>query len=311
MSVSNRKSVLLNFFSLTLVATVFGTTLAAAGERDFPANYQSLDGCAKQEYIWDNRIEPSVYTRLPAVTGSWASLFSSISSIFFLNQTFDHTSDALPGGRQKIIHSHGSVAKIDIEIDDTSPFSGIYAPGESCGLARLSLAGAESSLGYTPGMGLKIFLDNKASVNFHVMHSLNGQGKNRNFFANTFTNWLPQPKGFILNSIALGIAVTGRELNRLPIVHGARVTRDGKQVSIIKSPKQIAFVPLQSTAISAVSRTDFRIDLATIAESSGLYEIHGLTQNDKWIKIGKVTLTSRLIASEFGDRHLFFQHADR
>ena len=310
MSVS-RNLVLSNSLLMMLAASLFGATLASAGDRDFPVNYQSLDGCAKQEYLWDDRIEPTAYTRLPAVTGSWASLFSSISSIIFLNQTFDHTSDALPGGRQKIIHSHGSVGKIEIEIDDASPFSGIYAPGKSCGLARLSLAGSEASLGYTPGMGLKIFLDSKASVNFHVMNSLNGQGRNRNFFAKTFTNWLPQPKGFTLNSIALAIAVTGRELNRLPIAHGARVTRDGKQVSLIKSPKQIAFVPLQSTAISADSRTDFRIDLATIPESSGLYEIHGLTQNDKWIKIGKVTLTSRLIASEFGDRHLFFQHADR
>jgi hypothetical protein len=300
-----------NLVVSVVIATILGASTAAAGERDFPANYQSLDGCAKQEYIWDNRIEPSTYTRLPAVTGSWASLFSSISSILFLNETFDHTSDALPGSRQKIIHSHGSVAKIDIEIDDASPFSGIYAPGKSCGLARLSLAGSESALGYTPGMGLKIFLDNKASVNFHIMNSLNGQGKNRNFFAKTFTNFLPQPKGFTLNSIALALAVTGRELNRLPIAHGARVERDGKQVASVKAPKQIAFVPLQTTAISVASRNDFRIDLATIPESSGLYEIHGLTQNDKWIKIGKITLTSRLIASEFGDRHLFFQHADR
>lgn len=310
MSVSHRNVGFFAALTLTLVA-MFGATLVSAGERDFPVNYQSLDGCAKQEYIWDNRIDPSAYTRLPAVTGSWASLFTSISSILFLNQTFDHTSDALPSGRQKIIHSHGSVAKIEIEIDDTSPFSGIYAPGKSCGLARLSLAGSESALGYTPGMGLKVFLDNKASVNFHVMHSLNGQGRNRNFFANTFTNWLPQPKGFTLNSIALAIAVTGRELNRLPIAHGARVSRDGKQVATVASPKQIAFVPLQSTAISSASQTDFRVDLATIPESSGLYEIHGLSQNDKWIKIGKITLTSRLIASEFGDRHLFFQHADR
>jgi hypothetical protein len=306
-----RNLVLSSSLIMTFVASLFGATWAVAGDRDFPVNYQSLDGCAKQEYLWDDRIEPSTYTRLPAVTGSWASLFSSISSILFLNQTFDHTSDALPGGRQKIIHSHGSVAKIEIEIDDSSPFSGVYAPGKSCGLARLSLAGSESALGYTPGMGLKIFLDSKASVNFHVMNSLNGQGRNRNFFAKTFTNWLPQPNGFTLNSIALAIAVTGRELNRLPIAHGARVSRDGKQVSVIKTPKQIAFVPLQSSAISANSRNDFRIDLAAIPESSGLYEIHGLTQNDKWIKIGKVTLTSRLIASEFGDRHLFFQHADR
>jgi hypothetical protein len=309
---SFRRSLFLSSSLLvTFVGSLFSATLATAGERDFPANYQSLDGCAKQEYLWDDRIEPSTYTRLPAVTGSWASLFSSISSIIFLNQTFDHTSDALPGGRQKIIHSHGSVGKIEIEIDDNSPFSGIYAPGKSCGLARLSLAGSEASLGYTPGMGLKIFLDGKPSVNFHVMHSLNGQGKNRNFFANTFTNWLPQPKGFTLNSIALAIAVTGRELNRLPITHGARLTREGKQVPTLNSPKQIAFVPLQTTAISANSRSDFRIDLASIPESSDLYEIHGLTQNDKWIKIGKITLISKFIASDFADRHLFFQHADR
>lgn len=309
MSNSSRFTVLLAL--ITLLSLGSAATQGFAGERDFPANYVALDGCAKQDYIWNKRIEPTSYTRLPSVTGSWASLFSSISSILFLNQTFDHTSDAMPGRRQKIIHSHGSVGKVLIEIDDASPFSGIYAPGQSCGLARLSLAGAESSLGFTPGMAVKVFLDGSPSINFHVMDSLNGQETNRNFFAKTFTNWLPEPKGFILKSIGLAIAVTGRRLNHLPIDHGAMFNRKGEEVGSAYSPEQIAFVPLQSKAISSRSRADFRSDLGKIAENSDLYEIHARTENNEWMKIGKMTLTSRLIASEFGDLHLFFQHADR
>jgi hypothetical protein len=63
--------------------------------------------------------------------------------------------------------------------------------------------------------------------------------------------------------------------------------------------------------ISTGNNPEYSIDLAAIPESSELYEIHGLTQNNKWIKIGKITLISKFTASEFGDRHLFFQHADR
>jgi hypothetical protein len=296
---------------LSIFLISIATSTAFAGERDFPAGYQAQESCVKQDYLWNNRLEPTQYRRLPAVTGSWTSLFSSIGSLIFLNQTFDHTSDALPGARQKIIHSHGSVAKVQIEIFPDSPFTGVYSPGKSCGIARLSLAGSESSLGYTPGMALKILLDGKPSINFHVMDSLNGQGRNRNFFAHTFTNRLPAPRGFTLNSIELALAATGRDLKHLPIAHGARIDRDGNRVFATVTPKQIAFVPLQSDAIPASSRNDFRIDLASISGTAPLYDVFGLDGTNNWVKIGRVSLMSKLIASEFGDRHLFFQHADR
>ncbi|MCX6119121.1 MAG: hypothetical protein NT027_16410 [Proteobacteria bacterium] len=293
---------LLNVASLVLLPLIGTAT------NSFAETYESLTACKKQEVLWDKYILTSKYSTLPAVTGSWSTLMGNINSLLFLDQTFDTKADFMPVGRQKVIHSHGSVAKITWQNLASSPFSGMFAANETnCGLARLSLAGSPSLLGFTPGMAIKLFVDEKPSVNFQIMEKLNGQGNNKNIFAKTFTNSLPAPTGFVLSSLDFGLALIGRNLRHLDIDQGSVINQSGEIAENPLSPDQLAFVPLQSKAISTDTKADFRDELSRINRSSDIYKILGL-KNNKWIEIGVIKLESNFIASKFGDEQLFFRH---
>lgn len=270
-------------------------------------NYEALSACDKQQEIWP-RIQATKYVRLPAITGGWADLLTSIRSALFLSETFDHTSDFMPRGRTKIIHGSGSVGIATWQTVSHSPFSGLYSDTTACALVRLSLAAKTQTFGVTPALAIKIFIDGQPSQNLQLMHSLNGQGTNTNFFAHTFTNHLPAPRGFIFNALNLALAVTGRDLRRVDVDHVSRVTVSGARVAGV-APRQLAAVPLVS--LPSNSRNDFRADLATIPAGTALYAIHGLDSAGVWQNIGTLTLDSTLVASEFGDKNLFFRHQQR
>lgn len=298
----------IGFLGLILVGSLSLSQISQA-TTVLPAGYENLDGCSKQSLLWSKYIATSPYSTLPRVTGSWTTLMTKISSLLFLHETFDHFADIMPVGREKVIHSHGSTAAVELTNDATSPFSGIFAPGTACGLARISLAGSPTSLGFTPGMGLKIFVKGSPSVNFQVMNSLNGQGNDQNIFAKSFTNRLPAASGIVLNGLVLAIAVTGHDLTHLPIDSAAAVLRtDGRRENAPVELEQIAFSPVNATTFAG-SRQDFRVQLASLPAGTKIYQVFGLL-NNKWIKFASLKITSKFIASKFGDEQLFFRHAE-
>ena len=269
--------------------------------------YNSLAGCAKQTVLWEQGVKPTKYQSLPEVTGSWSSLLGNVNSLLFLNQTFDTNSDFMPEGREKIIHSHGSVAAIRWTNAANSPFSGLFAPGDVCGVARLSLAGSPDTLGFTPGLAVKLLVDGRPSVNFQVMEQLDGQGDDHNVFARTFTNHLPAPTGFATRSLDFALSLIGRDLRHLDVDQGAYITSNGQAALSVAAPDQLAFVPSQSQAIAADTQNDFRDELAQFAPGTKIYDVYGLTGN-QWIRFATVTLKTSFTASSFGDQQLFFRH---
>ncbi len=291
-------------------------TLATSNLVSFPIdnqfNYQNLLASKKQAYLW-NAILLSKYNQLPDTrTGLGIPLiFNSLASFLTLKTSFDHASDGMPEGRKKIIHTYGTVAPIRW-IPARNPYSGIFQTG-GFGLARLSIAGDPNLLGMIPGMALKILVDGQPSVNLHVMHSLDGQGKNNNFFANSFTNNIPKPKNPLLYPLITLFSIVQNPPTYLPLDHFAKVNRFGKPQTPWRAPFSLIFKPSSSVAgiFPTTNTADFRTQLAQLKPGIFIYDIYATgtepSQRNSEL-IGKIVLDSSFVASAFGDEKLFFQH---
>ncbi|MCB0411812.1 MAG: hypothetical protein KDD22_04760, partial [Bdellovibrionales bacterium] len=165
----------------------------ASAWAELPTEYQYWSSSEKQQYVWNQQIVPSEWEHLPELKGlGWDGVLRSLKSLGSLDRSFTHTSDELPKGRTKLLHPYGTVATVELVSNKNHPYQGVFAG--ALGVARLSLAGDPTRLGFTPGMALKFYRDQGPSVNIMVMQQLDGQKDNQNFFENTFTNALPEPQ---------------------------------------------------------------------------------------------------------------------
>ncbi len=252
-------------------------------------------------------------------------LISPFSYKWFLGQTFTHVSDELPEGRPKLLHTYGSTALIEFQVDPrSSSYTGLFQTG-GIGLIRLSLAKQPDSSddNYIPGFAMKLLVDGKASINFHVMNSLEGQGKDRNYFARTFTNIVEPPKSGLLKFLSWFFSNAVQALSdesaekpenemTLPLVEAASIQANGTAVSGVIYPRRIIFTPNPKVAIASDSEKDFRIEFENIAEGTVLYEVSVKKDEDSNAEpIGRIVTRSKFIASKYGDQKLFFQHMKR
>jgi hypothetical protein len=279
-------------------------------------DYEELSGCEKQDYLWDTRILPSVYgegggTR-PSfdAAGGWQALLGAPGALFSLDRSFDHISDEMPRGRRKFIHPFGSVALIEFQALPDSPYTGILSADSACGLARLSLAGPPSFIGYTPGMALKFFVDGKPSVNLQVMNSLNGQGRNQNFFENPFSNSIEEPTGFVLRTLAWWFGLFVDNPFYLGLDHVASTTPEGDTLEDSVVPYELVFVAADGISIPPDTDRDLRDELADLEPGTILYEVYARDSEEAGadILIGHIVTLSHFEASEWGDQKLFFRH---
>ena len=190
-----KTSTFLSIFAFLLLAGASSTASAA------PLLPVSEKAEAKRARIWSNILDTEYdLTQLPS-EGFGAFDLAKLVIGSFLRVSFTHTSDEMPLGRKKLIHTYGSVAQIHLDTDSRNPFTGLFSTGAT-GLIRFSLAAQMGA--FTPGFALKLFVDGQPSANFHALNSLEGQGKDRNFFAHCFSTHLEEPKNPVL--IAGGLA---------------------------------------------------------------------------------------------------------
>lgn len=273
-----------------------------------PENYQALSADEKQDVLWQKVCQSHQENPLPDLdTGGFSAAYGLFKRLFNLKPSFDHQSDELPKGRQKVLHPNGSVAKVSWVSTNSHPFSGLYASG-AVGIARLSLAQAPSDDSFVPGMAIKFLLPGTPSLNLHVINNLEGQGGNWNFFATTFSNQIPHPKGWLLSGIEKIFEWTRSPANDLPVNHLAETSEMGEVINDAVSPEQLFFEPSERVRnlIDEKSREDFRTSLAQVS-AGPIYEVYGLYQGER-IHVATVVLESELLASEYGDQKLFFQH---
>lgn len=282
--------------------------------------------------------------RTPTLLGSlgradYQVMMSILSHSKLLSPAFDHTGgDELPVGRKKLFHPFGSTAKIELRIDPGTPYTGVLsapAPGFSesrvRGLARISSGGAEAMIGFVPGMGIKLFTDQGASVDLHVMNGMRPQesrdgAPSYNVFERPFSNeFLTDGTGISGAAIRAGVELLGfvqPSPRFLPLDHlGYRMVASGTSSLSMNTPKHLTFEPnpeLKSRAASILAadpKTDYRIVLAELtkdASEAAPVVLHTLRvaslHKAGGAVIGRLVATSAFLPSKWGDRQLYFRH---
>lgn len=276
-----------------------------------PVNYQARPGAEKLDLLWKNIAatayppnglppgEPGLLARLP------------LFMIGYLRTSVEHESDELPPGRAKLLHRYGSVARVRFDATTEQPYTGLLR-GSHEGLLRISAATAAPS--FTPALALKLFVDGRPSANIMAMNKNDGEGKNHDVFAVSYSNAV-QPatrlpgtllgRAFERAAKALG----GARLygSYLPLHDIVNVEANGTAVSLPVVPDRLVFEPLIAPSSQPIS--DWRKRLEELAENTPLFNVKVARSIDAAPEpLGRLTLLSRFVASAYGDDVLFFQH---
>ncbi len=308
------------FAACSLVAGCGASTTASAGDEadvtaakadntpPLPANYDTLSAKAKEDLLWDQRIVPSKYTTLPPFKGPDLIAIARVD----LRVTLDRRSDEMPPGRIKLVHPLGALAKVEFVPEPGSPYTGLWKGSE--GIARFSLATSPGTNNFTPGLAVKMFIDGKPSSNLQFMFSIDGQGKDFDFFSNQFTNLIEKPRGIGTNLIGAIFKKATPFPNFLDLVDFGRFDRSGKLEDHQKSPRVVQWVPtfgVRKIARSNTPTVDFRTDLAKVPSGTILYDAIAIDKSGAPIgKVGHLVTRSEIIAASYGDQKLFFKHEE-
>ena len=171
-------------FASALLAAV----VASKDGKDFKGDsYIAQTRAEKSDQIWSKITENSK-------SGSW---HFAQTLLVGQNEVFDTKGDefdcGFTGCRNKTIHSVGNVGKIEWVDLGNHPYTGIFKGGDA-GYVRMSSAAPVDTKtpNIKPGMGVKFLRDGVDSANFVAMFSVDGQD-NLNFFANDWSNHIPDP----------------------------------------------------------------------------------------------------------------------
>lgn len=277
-----------------------------------PDDYESFSAEKKADFLFA-QFERTRFTKLPALeaVNPLKFLFSHLMT------KIDLVSDEAPSGYEKSIHAHGVAAKVAFEADD-NPYTGLFQ-GAPHGIIRLSLTSDPKGKDFAPGLALKLLVDGQPSRNISALYKLSGQGSNHNFFQNELSNIIPtqiDPKSLFSMGNFGRVTINPTKIAVNPF---AAVDAKGEKIDNPNSPVQIYFVPNHKLDMKT-SAHDFRDDLLKIPEGTVLYDVYATSETgsnfrtidedrrDKAVKIGRLLTRSAFIASDFGDRRLFFRH---
>lgn len=283
-----------------------------------PTDYGSWKAGEKADWLWETLIGTTAYratTRPDLAIASPLEMLKVAGPRRTLAWTLDNQTDVMAADRPKIIHTHGTVAVIDVEIDDHSLFTGALAPspvGGGVGLLRMSLAAPPTGKkAVIPGFGLKLLVDGAPSLDLLAMNHTVGQGRDINLFSNTFTHDLShehselRPPQRIMQRFFTRVSSQPR---RLTIDHFAATSADGSVIAEPRRPARLVFRPHVDVrrVFRGAADYDYRDTLARIAAGTCLYDIVAVDGKDE-IDIGRIRLRGPFVASAGGDR-LFFRH---
>ncbi len=264
--------------------------------KPLPDNYESLSAQTKLSLLW-TKVLSEEYKKLPEITSPNIISFLS-SSGSYLKISFSHIGDQMPEKRTKLIRPFGAVAKVSFKSLNNS-YTGLYS-GCSFGLIRFSIVDNKS---FSPGVALKFLVDGRPSLNFMGMESISGSDKNFNFFAFKLSNILPKAKNLKGKAIDFVFKRAINPTNRLGITHLAKRDCLGNDIDDSKGLNVISLKPVRETQFSSKKGRDFRKDLKKLEVGSVLYEVWGNGEI-----LGELVLESKVIASEYADKGLFFRH---
>lgn len=175
---------------------LFAALVAAKDGKDFnQPDYLALSRKDKSDKIWGKVTESTE-------SGGW-----HLAGALIVDQApvFDTTGDELAcawnGCRNKTIHAQGTTAKIQWVSQGSHPYTGMFK-GADTGFIRMSVAKPVDTKtpNLAPGMGIKLLRDGVDSANFVAMFGVDGQD-DLNWFANDFSNHIPDPKSAALKPL--------------------------------------------------------------------------------------------------------------
>lgn len=302
--------------AITILSTLANTSKAGIDESmDFSSPYyQALGAKNKLNKLWlkisENKTPYGWYSQI------------LLPSLFLqdVTKSFTETSDTFITQRRKLIHSVGMVAKVALvpEGQIKTAYSGIFK-GAKNGLIRLSVAkepdyskkSAEGALGnFTPGFGIKFLRSKTASANLIAMFSVDGQSS-WNFFKNDFSHNVPDAKDLQLKMLSLKFATAQEETGVIGLKPLAQFDEEGKEETEIKFPFKLVFKPAENlrNKFSDEYTLTFTDQLKQVEVGKTLYEVFAMEKpGDELVRIANIVLKSPLFCSEFGDKHLYFQH---
>lgn len=306
-----------------------------------PANWTELakdfelqSACAKQDFLWNTRVLPTVYesNKLPRLEGVGGLSLIWGAMLKKLGTKMDYLGDQAPDGWKKPLHRRSVLAKTQFIASENSPFSGLFQ-GAPCGFLRLSLTADPGNDEYNPGLAWKAFIDGKPSANISALVSLDGQGDNFNFFANEFSNIVPASDKLKLKIAARAFRTTSKHPHKIGTQGFAEFTRSGQVPENIHHPVRIFFVPDPSLSkrTPAQPARDFRPELmneSMFTEGTPLFHLYAVNEPNhnsvtaedidkavddaalraRAIKIGTLVGNSGFKASLWGDDGIFFNH---
>ncbi len=233
-----------------------GAFAALPGELSTPVFYQK-SALEQQTLIW-NEIERSAYPAMPAQDQAPDNNMDLLSNPKQLVKVFQYDSPVMPPGRAKATHQFGAAAMVVMEIDHPElGYTGAFKTG-ALGILRLSLAkanpAANGSVAFIPNLSLKILRDHHPDTNILAMHSVEGQGKDPNFFKHTlsnfpgpavsvplkvFSHWLSQALGEYTQDQS---NLTERA-RIIPLAEASLLEKDGTRPEKAHAPYEIIFKP--------------------------------------------------------------------
>lgn len=289
--------------------------LASLGYTKLPSNYMQLSAENKQKLLFTNASSSPYSVSVIQGQQNPGTLESlKLLLVTHLAESFTNDSDEFGSKKTKLIHTYGSVAKVSFRVTHQTEYTGLFKSG-ALGIIRLSLA--KIGPPFTPGLALKLLVDGEKSQNIFAMYSLDGQGENFNFFANSFETKIHDPEATVIKVLARRFKETLIELgstHRDPTLQSAtdvaQVTSDGSAVTKPVSPFSVIFEPNKRIEMSS-QKGEFRIRLKDGLYSAGLVlykvSVRGEEKGPKKA-LGEVVLESGFVANEYGDSKLYFQH---
>jgi len=275
-------------------------------------DYEREPAETKLDYLW-GRVVSDAYEEgvLPVnAPGGWKR--RRLFSVGYNRISFEHVSDELPEGREKLLHRHGCVARVRLDITHPQA-SGLLGTGGS-GLMRLSDATGGGVL--TPALALKLPVDGRPSQNFFALPMQHRDPKDPSFWSVPLSNAAPPPRKFDAKLLAGRFEATTQSLGAtrahaiyLPLHGLASIGADGVAIGQAVVPDRLELHASPEAQASHDPSLDWRVSAAQLTAGTCLYEVRlAATLEEAAVPVGAISLASELVASRYGDERLFFQH---
>jgi len=276
---------------------------------------QSWD--SKMSYFWKNiAANTTQYPEYPLLS----NLLGSVVTVF------DNYLPEMPAGREKMIHTVGSVCQFELSVNSRSPYTGLLAPGRQRGLIRLGSAVDPGSDGVTPGLGFKFPRSGVPDGDFVTLHTLDTGNPQWNFFFKNQSTHTAPTNGFPASLLVRKFKEATDCVFQIGVSDLARYSQNGREHATPRFPFKImaAVNPQLKTGEGELTLDGIHKEIDAFPVGTVLYSLwacgkpvgdemdpngeNGVSSCGDAFKLGDIRTTSQCTTSWYGDASLHFRH---